>query len=155
MKLYILAFLLLISCGARKVTKTETSETTKEKTTIDSTSKTNTIIQNNILTDECIIEPIDTNKVIEITDTFGKVTKYKNARLRHKKVNDNSIINIDNTMSKNVLKTSDKVIEVKTKEVDKKQFSISTMLLQLWWLWLLIIIAFLVYKKYKNSISFF
>lgn len=155
MKIYILAFLLLISCGARKVTKTETSETTKEKISIDSISKTNTIIHNNILTDECIIEPIDTNKVIEITDTFGKVTKYKNVRLRHKKVNDNSIINIDNTTSKNVLKTSDKAIEVKTKEVDKKQFSIATMLLQFWWLWLLLIIAFFVYKKYKNSISFF
>lgn len=147
MKLYLFAFLLLVSCGAKKVLKTETSEISKQKTEIDSTSKTNTVIKKDILSDDCIIEPVDTTKPIEITNNFGKTTKYKNAKIRHRKVKDNSIVIIDNITAKKGVKTSEKAIKNKTKLVNKDQFNVSTMLLQFWWLWILLIIAFFVYRK--------
>ena len=88
MKIYILAFLLLTSCAARKVdiskieikkdsvAETKTVETTLEtKNVIDSTN-----ITTEVNTDETCIEPLDSTKEMVVD---GKV--YKNVVLRLKK----------------------------------------------------------------------
>lgn len=145
--LILLSFLLL-SCGARKVNKSEVTENTTQKEVIDSTSKVNTITHIDTVTDDLIIEPIDTIKPIEITNSEGKVTKYKNAKISHRKVKDNTVIEKKEETSKKAVKSIVVAKKSSVKVVDKKQFSISSMLLQLWWLWLLVIIAIYLIKKY-------
>jgi len=79
---------LLLSCGTRKVQKTnvkeevKTEQATTEKKDIETKTETNTVV--NEETDEIEVKPIDTSKTITIN---GK--KYKNAivTLRKKKVN--------------------------------------------------------------------
>ena len=79
---------LLLSCGTRKVQKSnvkeevKTEQATTEKKDIETKTETNTVV--NEETDEIEVKPIDTSKTITIN---GK--KYKNAivTLRKKKVN--------------------------------------------------------------------
>lgn len=131
MKIYILAFLLLTSCAARKVdiskieikkdsvAETKTVETTLEtKNVIDSTN-----ITTEVNTDETCIEPLDSTKEMVVD---GKV--YKNVVLRLKKNRASSLYrnirnesDIRHTDSIGTSKTSAKEVVVgKTKKIDKK-----------------------------------
>ena len=92
----LLLTLLLISCGAKTVNKEEKkSDSTAVVTQViktDSTSTDSTSIKFDVATEEIIIEAVDSTKPIEITNNEGKVTRYKNARLSHKKRKDNTCI---------------------------------------------------------------
>ena len=159
----ILLSLLLISCGAKTLNKeqkkTESIATTIAVVKTDSISKDSTSIKFDVATEEIIIEAVDSTKPIEITNNEGKVTKYKNARLSKKKRKDNTIVVSEKIVAKIVVDSVTNEIEVNkvesSKIVYKEQFNWGTFLLQLWWLWLLIIIAcYLAYRYYKGYLKF-
>jgi hypothetical protein len=162
MKYLLLAFL-LVSCGAKTINKDE-KKTDSIATTIavvktDSTSIDKKVLVYDVETDEIVIEAVDTTEPIEITNNEGKVTKYKNARLSKKKRKDNTIVVNEKIVAKIVVDSVTNEIEVNkvesTKIVYKEQFNWSTFILQLWWLWLLIIlILYLGYRYYKGTLKF-
>lgn len=158
MKYLIIAFL-IISCGAKTLNKEEkkTDSITKTIAVVktDSTSTDSTSIKFDVVSEEIIIEAVDSTKPIEIINNEGKVTKYKNARLTKKKRKDNTIVVKEKTVAKIVVDSLTNEIEVNkvesTKIVYKEQFNWSTFILQLWWLWLLILLAiYLAYRYYKR-----
>jgi hypothetical protein len=159
----LLLALLLISCGAKTVNK-EQKKTDSIATTIavvktDSTSIDKKVLVYDVETDEIVIEAVDTTQPIEITNNEGKVTKYRNARLSHKKRKDNTIVVSEKIVAKIVVDSITNEIEVNkvesTKIVYKEQFNWGTFILQLWWLWLLIILAiYLAYRYYKGYLKF-
>jgi hypothetical protein len=159
----LLLALLLISCGAKTVNKEE-KKTDSIATTIavvktDSTSIDKKVLVYDVETDEIVIEAVDTTQPIEITNNEGKVTKYKNARLSKKKRKDNTIVVSEKIVAKIVVDSVTNEIEVNkvesTKIVYKEQFNWGTFILQLWWLWLLIIITiYLAYRYYKGYLKF-
>lgn len=155
--------LIMTSCGAKTVNKEQTkTDSTAVATQIiktDSTSTDSTSIKFDVTTEEIAIEAVDTTKPIEITNAQGKVTRYKNARLSHRKRKDNTIVVNEKTVAKIVVDSVTNEIEVNkiesTKIVYKEQFNWGTFILQLWWLWLLIIIAiYLAYRYYKGYLKF-
>jgi hypothetical protein len=162
MKALLLA-LLLVSCGAKTINKEE-KKTDSIATTIavvktDSTSIDKKVLVYDVETDEIVIEAVDTTQPIEITNNEGKVTKYKNARLSKKKRKDNTIVVSEKIVAKIVVDSVTNEIEVNkvesTKIVYKEQFNWGTFIIQLCWLWLLIIIAiYLAYRYYKGYIKF-
>ena len=159
----IILSLLLISCGAKTVNKEE-KKTDSIATTIaivktDSTATDSTSIKFDVATEEIIIEAVDSTKPIEITNNDGKVTKYKNARLSKKKRKDNTIVVNEKTVAKIVVDSVTNEIEVNkiesSKVVYKEQFSWSKFILDLWWLWILIVVAcYLAYRYYKGYLKF-
>jgi PBP1b-binding outer membrane lipoprotein LpoB len=159
----LLLALLLISCGSRHVNKeekkTDSTATATQVIKTDSTSTDSTSIKFDVVSEEIIIEAVDSTKPIEIINNEGKVTKYKNARISKKKRKDNTIVVNEKSVSKIVVDSLTNEIEVNkiesTKIVYKEQFNWGTFLLQLWWLWLLIIIAiYLAYRYYKGYLKF-
>jgi len=162
-QLALLLALFLFSCGARTVNKeqkkTDSIATTKRVVKIDSTAKETKKIIFDVATDDVCIEPVDTTKPIEITDNSGKVTKYKNARLSHRKRKDNTIVVQDKNVAKIIVDSMTNEIEIKRVEdkkiVYKEQFNWSTFILQLYWLWLLLILAgYIAYRYYKGYLKF-
>jgi nitrogen fixation/metabolism regulation signal transduction histidine kinase len=160
---YLLLSLLLISCGAKTLNKeqkkTDSTSVATQVVKTDSTSTDSTSIKFDVATEEIIIEAVDSTKPIEITNNEGKVTKYKNARISHKKRKDNTIVIKEKTVNKIVVDSATNEIEVNkvesSKIVYKEQFNWGTFILQLWWLWLLIIIAcYVAYRYYKGAIKF-
>ena len=158
---YLIIFLsvFLFSCGAKKLNKDikKTDSIAKEVSVIKTDCTAIQIKQVNfdVVTDDLTIEAKDTTKPIEITDSKGKVTKYKNAVLRHKKRKDNTLVLEEKKVVKNVLDSLNNQIQVNKVEskkiVNKKQFSWSAFILDLWWLWLLIFIFFyLIYKRFTK-----
>lgn len=154
-----LLILLLFSCGSKHINKEEkkTDSITKTIAVVktDSISKDSTSIKFDVVSEEIIIEAVDSTKPIEIINNDGKVTKYKNARLTKKKRKDNTIVVNEKTVAKIVVDSLTNEIEVNkvesTKIVYKEQFNWSTFILQLWWLWLLILLAiYLAYRYYKK-----
>ena len=156
-QIFILVSLVFISCGSRKVSKSNTEEK-KDSISINDVqteikTNENTEINNNSKIDkteeEFIIEPIDTSKEIVVN---GKT--YKNVKIRHKKTKDNSLHINQKKVSKNALKrqikhnkqvvsTSKVFIE---KKIDKKES-----LVKYFYYILLIILLYIIYK-YKNYI---
>ena len=156
-QIFILVSLLFLSCGSRKVTKTNLEEKKDSISVVDVKTEIktneNTEINNNSKIDkteeEFIIEPIDTSKEIIVN---GKT--YKNVKIRHKKTKDNSLHINQKKVSKNALKqqikhnkqvvsTSKVFIE---KKIDKKES-----LIKYFYLFILLILLYLIYK-YKNYI---
>lgn len=159
----LLLSLLLISCGAKTVNKeekkTDSTAVVTQVIKTDSTATDSTSIKFDVATEEIIIEAVDSTKPIEITNNEGKVTKYKNARLSKKKRKDNTIVVNEKTVAKIVVDSVTNEIEVNkiesSKIVYKEQFNWGTFILQLWWLWLLIVIAcYLAYRYYKGTLKF-
>jgi hypothetical protein len=159
----IILALLLVSCGAKIVDKSDkkTDSIAKEVTVLknDSTSIDKKVLVYDVETDEIVIEAVDTTQPIEITNNEGKVTKYKNARLSTKKRKDNTIVVSEKIVAKIVVDSVSNEIEVNkvesTKIVYKEQFNWGTFILQFYWLWLLIILAiYLAYRRYKGYIKF-
>jgi predicted metalloprotease len=162
MKYLLLAFL-IVSCGAKTINKDEKKTDSIAKTIAvvktDSIVKDSTSIKFDVVSEEIIIEAVDSTKPIEIINNEGKVTKYKNARISKKKRKDNTIVVNEKTVAKIVVDSLTNEIEVNkvesTKIVYKEQFNWSTFILQLYWLWLLIIlIIYLAYRYYKGTIKF-
>ena len=155
--------LLLISCGAKTVNKeekkTDSTAVVTQVIKTDSTATDSTSIKFDVATEEIIIEAVDSTKPIEITNNEGKVTKYKNARLSKKKRKDNTIVVNEKTVAKIVVDSVTNEIEVNkiesSKVVYKEQFSWSKFILDLWWLWILIVVAcYLAYRYYKGYLKF-
>jgi hypothetical protein len=162
MKYLILAFL-IISCGAKTINKddkkTDSIAKTIAVTKTDSISTDSTSIKFDVVSEEIIIEAVDSTKPIEIINNEGKITKYKNARISKKKRKDNTIIVNEKTVAKIVVDSLTNEIEVNkvesTKIVYKEQFNWSTFIIQLWWLWLLILLAiYLAYRRFKGYLKF-
>ena len=159
----LLLSLLLISCGAKTVNKeekkTDSTAVVTQVIKTDSTATDSTSIKFDVATEEIIIEAVDSTKPIEITNNEGKVTKYKNARLSKKKRKDNTIVVNEKTVAKIVVDSVTNEIEVNkiesSKVVYKEQFSWSKFILDLWWLWILIVVAcYLAYRYYKGYLKF-
>jgi hypothetical protein len=151
--------LIMTSCGAKtlnkEVLKTDSIAKEVEVVKTDCTSIENKEIKFDVVTDDVIIEPVDTTKPIEIINNEGKVTKYKNARISHKKRKDNTIVIEDKKVAKIVVDSLTNEIEVNKIEskkiVYKDQFSWGTFILDLWWLWLLILLViYIAYRRYKG-----
>lgn len=146
---YILILLLFVSCGTRKINKSNTEINTKTEVSIADTTKIVTQTAYNIdkVVNDFYIEPIDTCKAIVIIDNTGKKTSYLNAKIRHR-----NEISSNKTLKSEIVQSSHKKIikattQAKTniKEV-KRETSIIT---QFWWLWLLLILMFLYYINKK------
>lgn len=158
----IVVSLLFFSCGAKTVnkqeSKTDSTSVTIASKKVDSSSFQTKEVKFDTQTDEICIEAVDTSKPIEIVNNEGEVTKYKNARLSHKKKKDNTIVVEEKKVSKIVVDTTANEVEVNkvesTKVIYKEQFNWSKFVLSLWWLWLLIlIIAYLGYRYYKGPLK--
>jgi hypothetical protein len=154
--IFTLLSLLFISCGAKTVNmiekKTDSTQKDIAVIKIDSASKNNTLIKFDINTEEVVIEAVDTTKPIEITNSNGKVVKYKNARLSNRKTKDNTVVANNKTTSKTVIDSTNKEIKINVAEnaelFHKEQFSWSKLLLDLWWLWLLFLLIVYVFYRY-------
>ena len=156
----ILVFLsiILFSCGSRTVNKevktTDSIAKTIAVVKTDSISKDSTSIKFDVETEEIAIEPVDSTKPIEITNNEGKVTKYKNARISKRKKKDNTIIVNEKTVAKIVVDSISNEIVVNkiedAKIVYKEQFNWSTFILQLWWLWILVIVIIYIGYRYAK-----
>ena len=146
---YLFILLLLVSCGTRKVNKSNTE--TKEKseiTIIDSLKKeiktdSSTEIQSN----QFEIEPIDSIKPIIIIDSQGKKTSYINARLKYKhEISRNKTLKneIEQSSRKTNIK-AEKQTQIEVKQIERKESIITS----LWWLWILIILVITYYVSRK------
>lgn len=129
---------MLSSCGTRKVVidevKKDSISQIVTKTIIDSIS----ITENNIITDEFTITPLDTCKDIVID---GKT--YRNVTINYKKTKDNTIQNIK--VSKEKLKVQDTKVTQNKKVKDIERTSNPFIIL----LWLLIPLFMYIIYKFK------
>jgi len=153
----ILVSIVFISCGSRKVSKTNLEEKKDSVSVVDVKTEIktneNTEINNNSkidkTEDEFIIEPIDNKKEIVVD---GKT--YKNVKIRHKKTKDNSLHTNQKKVSKNALKRqikhSKQVVYtskvLKEKKIEKKE----SLVIYIYYL-IIFIILYIIYK-YKNYI---
>ena len=148
---YILIILLLVGCGARKVNKSTTETTTKNEIIITDSTKvyTNEVSEGDIHTDEFEIIPIDTIKPLVIIDSQGKKTTIVNGRIkkrtqisRFKALKSTTLYNTRKTQ-----KTATQSTKASEKHIERTQ--------SYWWLWLIIIIAVILYIYRRIFISRF
>ena len=151
--IYILVSIIFISCGSRKVNKTNLEEKKDSVSVVDVKTEIktneNTEINNNSkidkTEDEIIIEPIDNTKEIVVN---GKT--YKNVKIRHKKTKDNSLHTNQKKVSKNALKQqikhSKQVVSTskvfKEKKIEKKE----SLVIYIYYL-IIFIILYIIYKN--------
>lgn len=149
---YILILLLFISCGTRKVNKSNTENSTKTEVTISDTTKivTNTAYNIEKVVNDFEIEPIDSTKAIVIIDNNGKKTSYINAKIRHRREN-----SVNKTFKNEIVQSSRKenikaTTQTKTsvKQIERKASFIS----QFWWLWLILLVILLYYLNKKLNL---
>lgn len=158
MKKYILILFLvfstLLSCGSRKVQKSNVTEDKKETTETHIIDTSRTIIDTNIkikvidtsTTCEIEIIPIDTTKPFMYNNKV-----FKNAILRIKKHKNNISTETtekvsekrDNAVITNTKTQEQTQIEVVKKDIDKKESVLSY-----WWILVLLIIGYVTYRKY-------
>ena len=148
---YLFLLLLLVGCGARKVNKSTTETTTKSEITVVDSTKIDTKedIEATICTDEFEITPIDTIKPLVIIDSQGKKTTIVNGRIkkrtqisRFKASKSQSVHNTRKTQ-----KTATQTTKASVKHVERKE--------SFGWLWLLLIIAVILYIYRRFFISRF
>ncbi len=150
----------------------ENSETKNSiNTKSDSTAITKKESEFKSFLNEFEFEPSDPTKESTITDENGKKTTFKNLKGKKRnlstQIKDNSLEYVKVIKSKNeqlktkndlLFKRSLEVQELKRqleKESKREQWSWSSFILDLWWLWLiLIIIAYLSYRYYKGLLKF-
>jgi predicted metal-dependent RNase len=148
---YLFLLLLLVGCGARKVNKSNTETTTKSEITVVDSTKIDTKedIEATICTDEFEITPIDTIKPLVIIDSQGKKTTIVNGRIkkrtqisRFKALKSTTLHNTRKTQ-----KTATQTTKASVKHVERKE--------SFGWLWLLLIIAVILYIYRRFFISRF
>lgn len=148
---YLFLLLLFVGCGARKVNKSTTETTTKSEITVVDSTKIDTKedSQGEICIDEFEITPIDTIKPLVIIDSQGKKTTIVNGRIkkrtqisRFKASKSQSVHNTRKTQKKATQTTKASVKYVERKE-------------PFGWLWLLLIIAVILYIYRRFFISRF
>jgi hypothetical protein len=159
--IYILVSIIFLSCGSRKVNKTNLEENKDSVSVVDVKTEiktnVNTEINNNSKIDkteeEFIIEPIDNTLPFIVNSKI-----YKNVKIRHKKTKDNSLHTNQKKVSQNALKRqikhSKQVIStskvLKEKKIDKKES-----LVKYFYYILLIILLYLIYKYRFNILKLF
>jgi hypothetical protein len=148
---YLFLLLLLVGCGARKVNKSNIETTTKSEITVVDSTKIDTKedIEATICTDEFEITPIDTIKPLVIIDSQGKKTTIVNGRIkkrtqisRFKELKSTTLHNTRKTQ-----KTATQTTKASEKHVERKE--------SFGWLWLLLIIAVILYIYRRFFISRF
>lgn len=157
MNRYILLLMIIVSCGSRKVNKSNTTEDIKhviETKTLDTSSVVinsdiNVKVIDTSTTSEIEIVPIDTSKSFTYNNKV-----FKNVILRIKKHRNNISTQTTEKVSENrrnavITDTKDKVktrTEVIKKDTDKKES-----LLSYWWVLLLIVMGYISYKVYDKN----
>ena len=159
----------LVKDNSTLVDKSKTDKSTIEKS--DSTATTKKESEFKSFLNEFEFEPSDPTKESTITDENGKKTTFKNLKGKKRNLStqskDNSLEYVKVIQSKNeqlkikndlLFKRSLEVQELKRqleKESKREQWSWSTFLLDLWWLWFILIIAgYLGYRYYKGLLKF-
>lgn len=149
---YLLVLLLLVSCGTRKVNKSDTENKTKTEVTISDTTKivTNTAYNIDKVVNDFEIEPIDTTKAIVIIDNTGKKTSYINAKIRHRReTSRNKTLKteiVQSSRKENIKQTAQTKTSVK--QIERK----ASIITELWWLWLLIFVILIYYLNKKLNL---
>ena len=159
--IYILVSIVFLSCGSRKVNKTTIEEKKDSVSVVDVKTEIktneNTEINNNSKIDkteeEFIFEPIDNTLPFIVNSKI-----YKNVKIRHKKTKDNSLHINQKKVSKNALKQqikhSKQVVSTSKvfveKKIDKKES-----LVKYFYLFILLILLYLIYKYRFNIIKLF
>ena len=148
---YLFLLLLLVGCGARKVNKSTTETTTKSEITVVDSTKIDTKedIEATICTDEFEITPIDTIKPLVIIDSQGKKTTIVNGRIKKRtqisRFKASKSTTLHNT--RKTQKTATQTTKASVKHVERKE--------PFGWLWLLLIIAVILYIYRRFFISRF
>lgn len=153
----LLSALTLVSCASRNVNKSEAEVKTEVTTTVkDTTSKVTETKTNetvNTFTDELEIKPIDTTKAIEIIDSNGKVTKFKNAVLKRKTKEVKQTTATEKKVAENVSKTvktkAKQTVKQQTKQTEKEAVSF----LNYFWIVLLLLLLVGIYRFYKKYVE--
>ena len=146
---YLFILLLLVSCGTRKVNKSNTKTNTKTEINVIDSSKTETKTDSSteICIDNFDIIPVDSLKPIIIIDPNGKKTSYLNARInkRHETSRNKTLKNeiVQSTRKTNI--KAEKRTKIEVKQIKRKESIITS----LWWLWLLIILIVLYFISRK------
>jgi len=159
----------LVKDNSTLVDKSKTDKSTIEKS--DSTAITKKESEFKSFLNEFEFETIDPTKESSIIDENGKKTTFKNLKGKKRnlstQIKDNSLEYVKVIENKNtqlkikndlLFKRSLEVQELKRqleKESKREQWSWSTFLLDLWWLWFILIIAgYLGYRYYKGLLKF-
>jgi len=159
----------LVKDNSTLVDKSKTDKSTIEKS--DSTAITKKESEFKSFLNEFEFETIDPTKESSIIDENGKKTTFKNLKGKKRNLStqskDNSLEYVKVIQSKNeqlkikndlLFKRSLEVQELKRqleKESKREQWSWSAFLLDLWWLWLILVISgYLGYKYYNGLLKF-
>jgi hypothetical protein len=149
---YLIILLLLVGCGTRKVNKSNTENSTKTEIEISDTTKIviNTAYNIEKIVNDFYIEPVDTTKALVIIDSNGKKTSYINAKIRQiNEISRNKTLKnkiVQSSRKKNIKATTQTKTSVK--QIDRK----SSIIAQLWWLWLLILGILLYFLNKKINL---
>lgn len=147
---FIFLFLILVSCGSKKVAVQKIDTIVKVDSTSTIKKEEVVVSQNNISintdTDEIEITPIDSTKPVVIGEN-----KYFNAKIKYKKT---KVALVDTTKKQEVKKESQevKVVKDKKEKVFKKNIDKKESLTVFWW-WLLIIILAILFFYAKNKLD--
>jgi hypothetical protein len=145
---FIFLFVLLASCGARKVDVQKTDSVVKVDSTSTIKKEEVVVTQNNISintdTDEMEITPIDSTKPVVIGEK-----KYFNAKIRYKKT---KVAVVDATKKQEVKKESQevKVVKDKKEKVFKKHIDKKESHTVFWWWLLIILLVLLFFYTYRK-----
>lgn len=158
----------LVKDNSTLVDKSKTDKSTIEKS--DSTAITKKESEFKSFLNEFEFEPSDPTKESTITDENGKKTTFKNLKGKKRnlstQIKDNSLEYVKVIENKNtqlkikndlLFKRSLEVQELKRqleKESKREQWSWSSFILDLWWLWFLVIAGYLGYRYYKGLLKF-
>ena len=159
----------LVKDNSTLVDKSKTDKSTIEKS--DSTATTKKESEFKSFLNEFEFETIDPTKESSIIDENGKKTTFKNLKGKKRNLStqskDNSLEYVKVIQSKNeqlkikndlLFKRSLEVQELKRqleKESKREQWSWSAFLLDLWWVWLILVISgYLGYKYYNGLLKF-
>jgi hypothetical protein len=132
-----------MGCGGTRQVETHIKQIdslaiTKTEIKIDSSSLT----KNDILTDEVIIEPIDSSKPFTIANKT-----YFNVKISHKKIKDNTLVQVKKIVAKKQDIQVKKISKEKDKVIDKKSN------LSIWsWILFLIVILIISYLIWKYDL---
>ena len=156
----ILVTLMFLSCGSRKVNKTNLEEKkdsisvvdVKTDTKINEDTQESNISKIDKTEYEFIIEPIDTSKEIVVN---GKT--YKNVKIRHKKTKDNSLHTNQKKVVKNALKQQirhNKQVVSKRKVFVEKKIEKKESLFNYIYILLIFILLYIIYKYRFNIYNY-
>jgi hypothetical protein len=149
-KILILCFLILTSCGARKVNIDKVDAVVKTDSVVVTKQELVVTQDNNV----SVVTDTDELEISPVSDTIPMVVNgitYKNVKLRYKKTKKVLVDETKIKVSEKVLIKANvkKAVEIKTfkKDIDKKANN-------WWWLLILLLIAlgFYTYKKINRTL---